>query len=561
MKKYRKTTTALTSSGYNLRKRIARNRRRAKLVGVVYLLGIIALAAAACLPLLVHELAPVGVMAFWKELLPKNISTSTVGGMVKVVVAGLYALMLLGVVINVFRALSKLKWLSKKTANKTFGFNRNVYGMEDLGRIFSGSFAVILVGYFLISMLCSGAEVEILMLIVLGGGVLIHLLAGFWGAKTGYYDVETEGVVEHKRLRGRVAPFIRNVFQLAAVFGIMYFFLQVNDSQALITPLLEKGGVNALLNKEMLKMIAIVLQLVSVLCLFVLAKHATAITEFNFEGPNGDGMKNFRVFSFFICAMAAASAFLGESTVKTNMLIIAGIAFVAFVIELIMRKRPKLPTDKKEKKVKDDGEMTFESLPQPQDDPVEETPKKAKKVKEKKVKAKYRSKSESVAPAQAAAVAATTAAYAASSQQPVSYPSVGQPAGAYAPQVQVQPVPYPQVQPIILPQPYPQPYYQAPAQPSMACMNVVPACTVKTEEKVEAVEEKEEPALLGSGEKHEVNCPYCNKLLRITTSIPYHCCPSCDKIFPVRVTTVTTDKKMSKKEAKKAKKADKKSKK
>ncbi len=558
MKKYRKTKKpALTSSGYNLRKRIARNRRRAKLVGFVYLLGIIALAAAACLPLLVHDLAPVGVMAFWKELLPANMNTGTVEGMTKVVVSGLYALMLLGIVINVFRALGRLGWLHKKTANKTFGFNRNVYGMEDMGRIYSGSFAVLLVGYFLIAMLCGNVEVNPLMLIVLGAGAGIHLLAGFWGAKTGYFDVEEEGVVEHKRVRGRVAPFIRNVFQLAAVFGIMYFFQEVNLVQPLFTPLLEKNGVNNLLGKELLAMVAIVLQLVSVLCLFVLAKHATAITEFNFEGPRGDGMKNFRVFSFFICAMTAASAFLGEAAIKTNLLIIAGIAFAAFLIELIMRKRPKLPSDKKEKKAKDDGEITFESLPQPQDEPVaEKSTKKSKKEKEKKVKAKYRSKNEDVAPAAAAAVAATATAAAA---QPVGYPPV-QPV-AYP---QAQPVAYPPVQPMLMPRPFvaPQPYYQAPAQAAMPCVNVVPACQVKTEEAAAPVapveeEAKEETSLLGSGEKHEVNCPYCNKLLRITTSIPYHCCPSCDKIFPVRVTTVTTEKKVSKKEAKKEKKSKK----
>ncbi len=505
MKRYRKTTSALTSRSLYLRKRITGNRRRAKFVGFWYLLGTIALAAATCLPLLTHSLAPIGVTAFWKALMPANFNTSTLDDLVKTVNSAIYALVLLGVFINVIRAFKKLGWLGKKTANKTFGFNRNVYAMEDMGRIFSGSFAVVVIGHFLIAMLCrfdvKTDETSIFLLVALGVGVLIHLFAGFWGAKITYFDVENQEVLEVKRMVGRGAAVFRNILQLAAVFAIMYFLLVINVGLPIIASVLEKGAFNSLMNDGIKELLAIVLPLVSILCLLVLIKHATAITEFNFDGPYGSGMKNFRVFSLLIFILTGVAAFMvteptAESKLQMNLFIVAGIALAMFIIELLLRKRPKeIKAVKKAKKgAYRDEEMSFERFAQTTDltmiDPVEV------QEKPKKVKGKYQSKGQ----AQAAV------------QQPVVQASV-----------------YPQ--PYVLP-----PYYQ----PQAPVPFVVPA-PVPVQEEVAAApvqeEVKEEVVEKLSDEKQEVHCPYCDKLLRITAGIPYHCCPACEKIFPTRIKT------------------------
>ncbi len=369
MRKYRRTNT-LTSRGVYLRKRIAGNRSRAKFVGILYLLAIIALAGAACLPLLVHDLAPVGVMEFYKVFTSANVkSFKNAEVFTKLACAGLYALMLLGVVINVLRALGKLGWLYKKRASKTYGFNRNVYAMEDLGRIFSGSYAVILLTYFLIAALCDSTNVNNLMLIVLGGGAFLHLFLGFVGGKAGYYDLENGEVVEQRRLVGRFAPLFRNVLQLAAVFGVMYFFLKVNVLNVEIPALLQKNGISNLTG-DMAKLITFAVQAVLVLILFVLVKHATAITEYNIDGANGPGMKNFRVFSFFAFLVAGAGVvykylFVKGKVLDKNLLIIAAIAFVIFFIEVIMRKMPRFPGDKRKKVKKgEEEEFTLDTLPQ-----------------------------------------------------------------------------------------------------------------------------------------------------------------------------------------------------
>ncbi len=366
MRKYRRAK-ALSSDGVSLKKRILRTRSRAKFVGVIYLLGVIALAAAACLPLMIHDLAPVGVMKFWKSFMPKNIDMKTAKGVTVLATSGLYALMLLGVVINVFRALGKLSWLNKKNASRAYGFNRNVFAMEDLGRIFSGSFAVIMTTYFLIAILCPTYKINYLLLITLGGGIVIHFLAGYWGAKTGYFDIDDGQVVEQKRLAGRFAPLFRNVLQVVALVVMMYCFLEANTLSTMVSKTALKN-----ITKDTANLISVAAQAVIVLCFFVLIKHATAITEYNIDGAHGAGMKNFTVFSFFVfLAAGGAVAYkyfvVAGKVLDKYMLVVAGVAFVMFIIQLIMCKMPKLPTDKKQKKVKEEEpEFSLESLPKPE---------------------------------------------------------------------------------------------------------------------------------------------------------------------------------------------------
>ncbi len=357
-----RNTTSLSQKAVYLKSRIARNRRRAEFAGVIYLLATLALAVAAFLPMLVQELAPVGVFEFYKVFMPKNIKNlKTAADIVRFVNGSLYALMLLGVVINALRALCKIGWLYKKRASRTYGFNRNVYAMEDLGRIFSGSYIVIMISYFLIALICGEAKVNYLMLIVLGGGLLIHLFAGFIGGKAAYFDIANGEIIEQRRLVGRFAPLFRNVLQLAAVFGAMFFFLQVCTLHTVIAPLLEKNAIENYVADQPLAYISLALQVLTAIWLIVLAKHATGITEWNINGPEGAGMKVFRVFSFLTFLTAAATVVcrylfgevlfntVGGTTVKVQnyfdlgSIIVAAIFLLMFVIEVVMRNRPAVP--------------------------------------------------------------------------------------------------------------------------------------------------------------------------------------------------------------------------
>ena len=355
MKRNRKKS-ALTQRGAYLKNRIARNRGRAQFVGIVYLLSIIALAAAACLPLFdleKQELAPLGVMEFWKVFTADSFKAlNTLEGIVKFSNGILYALMLLVVVINVLRALGKLGWLFKKKASKSYGFNRNVYAMEDLGNIFSGSFGFIITVYFFIAILCGEVNPEMMLYIVLGGGLFIHLFAGVIGGKVSYFDIEDGEIIEDKRVVGRFPAFFRNVLQIAAVGAMMYYFLKTQVVGEVLKPLLEKGGWENYVLAEPLAFIPVALQLLTVICLLPLIKHATATTEYNIDGANGSGMKTFRVFSFFVFLTSVATVvcrnIFGEAVgvavvepfLSVEMIIVASIALVMFIIEVIMRNAP-----------------------------------------------------------------------------------------------------------------------------------------------------------------------------------------------------------------------------
>ena len=395
----------LSQRGAYLKKGIVSTRCRAKFVGLIYLLGIIALAAVVALmplfDLTKQTLAPIGLMAFWQEFMPANLSTNltTATGIVKLVNAALYGLMLIGVVINVLRGLGRLNWLFKRKASKTFGFNRNVYAMEDLGNIFSGSFAVILVAHFLMAVISGQLYPNMMMLVVVGGGVFVHLFAGFIGGKVAYYNVEDGELQEQRRLVKRFPALFRNVLQLAAVGAILYYFLMVCTLHTVIGPLMEIGGIQNYVLGQPMAYISIVCQVLTVIFVLPLIKHATATTEYNIDGAYGPGMKTFRVFSFFTLlsagATAAARFLLGEIVFFFNggvtsftvaqlldkgSIIIAIIAFVMLVIELIMRKAPGHKKDKEAKKAKKQAKKAKKQ--------AKKEAKKAKKLAKKEKKAK-----------------------------------------------------------------------------------------------------------------------------------------------------------------------------
>lgn len=367
MKSYKKN---ISRQGLYLKKRISKTHARAEFVGLVYLLSIFALVAAACLPLISSPSAPVGVMEFWKVFTLSNFKAAKDLEAVAIVLlsnAALYALMLFGLGINALRAIVKLGWLFKKKGSKKHSFNRNVYAMEDLGNLFSGSLASIVIFHFLIYVICGRAEIRPLSYILLGGGLAIHFFCGFVGGKCSYFDSDAQGnLIEQKRLVGRAAPLVRNLLQVVATGVMAFFFLRTNALSSLIALLLQKGAFGAYIKNNLTAFISLALQVLTMLSLFVLIKHATGTSEYSIEGTAVSGMKNFRVFSFFVALTAGATAvcryLFGEASFASygreyfqilkftdyKSAILAGVAFVMFIIELIMSGLPRFPENREE---------------------------------------------------------------------------------------------------------------------------------------------------------------------------------------------------------------------
>ena len=344
-----------------MKKAIKGAHAKAQWVGFFYLLGSIALLALTLLPVakagnagsywtpvIYNFFAPIVDLINGNAALGINYFT-----MKPFYISLVYALLVIILVINVISSFCKLGWLYKKTASAKYGFNRPEYAMEDLGRLYSFSLASWVVSHAVICVIGAtiNPDVALYVYIALGVAVVLHLWLGLVGGNVTLYNVTPVGISEDKRRYGRFSVFLRNVFQLAAVGAIIYFMVQVPTmGDAFKDIALGTKTINDLLANVNL-LIACVLELLTLIFWVVLAKHATAITEFDRDGKKAPGMKNFAVFSLliFIC-MAALIVWnivngLAVEAIMTTMLnevIVAGVALVAFIIELIMSKFPKV---------------------------------------------------------------------------------------------------------------------------------------------------------------------------------------------------------------------------
>ncbi len=437
MKNYRKRGNGLSSQALQLKKRIARNRTRAIFVGLLYLLGVIALTAAIALVPMFKNGEAYTAMKFYEAFTSMDLSSTA--GLLNLAAAALYTVVLLVAVISVIVAFSKLGWLFKKSANNTYGFNRNVYAMTEMAKAFSSTLIVIMLNYFLIALCDKTLEFEMMFAIVLAVGIVFHVLCGVWGAKTRYYDVEGGQVLEQSRLVGRFAPFFRNCVQLVSVIAMMHFLMEVNVATGIVESLLGNGTADMIFS--------LIFALV-IVCLIPLVKHAADITEYNMDGYEGEGMKTFRVFAFFVFLLATGAAvydnFVVGNELNVQLLIVAGVAFISFVLELLMRRRPRFP-DEIEEKVEEEKEpeMGLNAFSQAYGDTASLTEtKKDKKAKKGKKEA---------------ATAVTTYSFGAQNQANAGGNTV---------------ITYPQPQPY--PMPYPVPYPQQPQQPMQPQQPLMP---------------------------------------------------------------------------------------
>ncbi len=504
MKKYRKVNK-MTTEGLQLKKTVMRNRARAKFVGFILLLAVVGFAvAAAILPMLKGTAVTLTIVKFWKGF--QKISFKTSESLTKLVVTVLYALMLLGLIVNVFRALGKLKKLNKKKGTKEDGFNHSAYAMHEMGKIFSGSFLIIIMTYFLIYLANKGAQVNGLWLpIVLGAGVVVRLFTGVIGGKIRYFDFEGDELVEQKREVGRFAPFFRNVLQLVGVFAMMYFLLCANGQSPILSQLITKKFVSVS-TKNLGTLIVTVAQLVAVLCVFVLAKHATGIAEYSIDGARGSGMKTYRVFSFFVflaatTAVVAKILFINKNQIDLNLTIVAAIALANFVVEIVMRKLPRDFAEKTgeegiaidETKMKGEGDEQAngdETVLYPPVPPVPQIP---------------------GMPTMPAPVQGGTNNFVYMVYYPVVMPMIQAQGGVH-------------MLPIAL---------TADNQAKLGLANETLGLPAPVENEEEE-EDEQEVVEKKDGPRVEVDCPFCKKRLRVNSGAKYHRCPACDRVFAIR---------------------------
>ena len=363
-----------------LRERILHAHTKAKTIGILYLLATIALAALTFLPMLAVGGSFNGklwVVNFWKPFsFLKNFKgmISDKAKFTEFIITVFYLIILLTSVINVVRSFGKLGWLFKKRPSRFNGYNRNVYAMEDLGKIFSGTFYVLFVFTALIYLI-KGGDTKLFAAppyayISLGLWVVVHFVLGLFGSTIPLYGNERGKLYEEKRRGSLLVPIIRNVLQIAVVGVLGFFILKTGAIPKIANEMLVLNFKGLIVNWG--TWLSAMLIVVAFLCWLILLKHATSTTEFDHEGCRAIGMANFRVFSLLITLLAIGAFIVDYYFFKTyvwNFAYIAGISLVWFIVEVCLRKYPDNPDNSEEIEVdllmdRIDAQMTPPAPPQ-----------------------------------------------------------------------------------------------------------------------------------------------------------------------------------------------------
>lgn len=338
-----------TQKYMQIKKRIRKVQGNSKAIGVLYLLATLAVTALACFQLLTLDGAAIGVLEFWKPF--TKFQGGDILGVLKanifeMAITLLYCILLLILLINAIRSFCKLGWLLKTKASKLYGFNRNMYAMDDMGKIFACSFTSTVSVHFLITVLGENVQFNLLYIgILLGVGVFFHFLCGMLAGNISLFTTD-EDITEEKRIVGKFSPFVRNLLQIAAVAGIVWFFLDCcAPVRALVQDLIANGIEN--IKADPLSIIipaAYVVLTVLIVCMF---GYALSNKEFSAEGPKESGRKGFLWLSLLTFIVSAGITvydvwFLGNAFTN-SLLIIVAISFVMFILEICLRKFPKAP--------------------------------------------------------------------------------------------------------------------------------------------------------------------------------------------------------------------------
>ncbi len=528
-----------------LRKRVRKVHSKARFTGVLYLLGALALMALAFLPMITIDGTEFGVQTFWKPFIGLTEGAFDWAG---IIVGVLYAILLLKVVINFFKCFSKLGWLSKRSSRYVNGYNRNARAMSEMGKRFSNSFAgIINITLFTWIMQASTAELALTMYAyaALAIGLGVHFIAGLIGGTVSYFDVQgnSGSVEEVKRECGLFVYLFRNLVQVAAVAGIVWFFLPQNVIGNTVAEFAK--GANPFASDLLTSAIPFAVQLLLTFLLFALIDHAVDSTEFNRQGVDGAGMKKYPTCVFFVFVLAAAMlaaeyVLINPGELAMPYVYIAAIAFVTFLILCIFKSR-KAKKEKVEEEPEFEPVMSVQNQANPQ--PMSAT------------KTIYQ---QLPCPAQVCPTQQPSVVYQqVPVQQPVMYPQpVYQQQPVYIPiyypipQPVHSPVAVPTPVPVAAPAPAPAPVVEkkveAKPEPKAAPAEVVPVkaperikpapapVVEKKEEKKEQQEGTVEVKALNPNKDYKIRCPRCGKVLNVRDTSPYHRCPNCDKVFSIR---------------------------
>lgn len=301
-----------------VKRRIRKAQSKAKTVGIAYLLATLVVIA----------------VFFLREKL--GIVASTVK-MPSVIEYAVYAV----AAVCILLSLRKLRWLLADKASRLYGFNRNVYAMDDMGKYFAFALATVLTALFACAFRYSDFRLQQTGLIVIAVLLVLHFVLGIAGGTVSVFDT-TDGIIEQRREAGMLSVILRNVVQLEVANRLIYTLISDRTAYASVRAFLKSlstitenntlfSDVNALLCS-----IGYILLGAAVVCMLF---YAVGTKEYDMEGAKTPGRKRFLLWTIF-ALLASVCVFLGEGQNSVTAITCLVITVVALLFELITINRP-----------------------------------------------------------------------------------------------------------------------------------------------------------------------------------------------------------------------------
>lgn len=361
---YNTRTNAMSQRYAQVKQRISKAKGKAKRIGLLYLLATLVLTALTALALVTVSIdgkeVSLGVTGFLADLDALKAGNVSKKWMIAFIV---YGVLMLVLVINVIRLFIKLGWLFKRKASRLYGVNRNMYAMDDMGKIFSGSFSSIIVLHTVLFLLFD-VKLELFAWAALAVGLFFHFACGIPSGNVSLFSTHDGVLVEEKREFGNFSPFVRNVFQLVAAAALVFVLVKTDVVTQLYNVFTSVRGANAakaaegVFWQELLVMawslVIPAMFALAVLLIGGMITYATGPKEFDLEGAAAPGRKKYLLYSILLTLVSAAifavqkwvqpEAAMTQELIN-SVFIIGGIALAMVIVELCLVKCPKEETE------------------------------------------------------------------------------------------------------------------------------------------------------------------------------------------------------------------------
>lgn len=370
-----------------VRKKVRKVHKKARLVGILYLLGTLAAIVLSFLPCLKIQFASDESTLFIGNFFRPFLWIFG-GNFTGVLVFLLYFILIISNLVYLFRIFAGFRRVMKKNDKNVNACNRNVSAMEEMGVTFSRTVFTIVLLYMLMFVVTpsSGSllfdrnksSLELFGILLVAVAVLIHFVAGAIGATCSIFMVGVS-IEEKTRPDGVFVYIIRSFIKIVAAFALAAMVLPVCTIHEAIPNIFEFNFDALMPDGDIMPLLGLVLQILAVVFISLCMKHALSALEFNLVGMDAYGMRRYAVFAL-ISGIICIGAFIVDKNWKAepptmiyNYLVAGVVAIVVFVLDFIVK--PRVEAEEEEnmrdwKAVKEDKKAPKEAPAAPQPQPV-----------------------------------------------------------------------------------------------------------------------------------------------------------------------------------------------